>query len=92
MGFVGRDSVVGIATPYVLVGPGIESQWGARFSTPLPDRPCGPPSLLYNRYRVSFPGIKRPGRGVDHPPHLMPRLKKERSYPTANTLGIHGLF
>jgi hypothetical protein len=42
-----------------------------------PDRPWGPPSLLYNGYRVSFPGVKRPGRGVDHPPHLVPGLKKE---------------
>jgi len=25
----------------------------------------------------SFPGVKRPGRGVDHPPHLLPELKKE---------------
>jgi len=25
----------------------------------------------------SFPGVKRLGRGVDHPPHLAPRLKKE---------------
>jgi len=25
----------------------------------------------------SFPGVKWPGRGVDHPPHLAPRLKKE---------------
>jgi hypothetical protein len=33
----------------------------------LTDRPWGPPSLLYNGYRVYFPGIKRPGRGVDHP-------------------------
>ena len=32
------------------------------------DRPWDPPSLLYNGYRVSFPGVKRPGRGVDHPP------------------------
>jgi len=24
----------------------------------------------------SFPGVKRPGRGVDHTPHLAPRLKK----------------
>jgi hypothetical protein len=24
-----------------------------------------------------FPGAKRPGRGVDHLPHLAPRLKKE---------------
>jgi hypothetical protein len=34
----------------------------------LPDRHWNPPSLLYNGYRVSFPGIKRPGRDVDHPP------------------------
>jgi hypothetical protein len=33
-----------------------------------PDRPWGPPSLLSNGYRVSFPGVKRPGRGVDHSP------------------------
>jgi len=25
----------------------------------------------------SFPGVKRPGHGVDHPPHLAPMLKKE---------------
>jgi hypothetical protein len=25
----------------------------------------------------SFPGVKRPGRGVDHPPHLVPMLKEE---------------
>jgi len=28
----------------------------------------------------SFPGVKRPGRGVDHPLHLAPRLKEEHSY------------
>jgi hypothetical protein len=25
----------------------------------------------------SFPGVRRPRRGVDHPPHLAPKLKKE---------------
>ena len=29
-------------------------------------RPLGPHSLLYNGYRV-FAGVKRPGRGVEHP-------------------------
>ena len=33
-----------------------------------PDRPSGPPSLLHNEYRVSFPVGKRQGRGVNHPP------------------------
>jgi hypothetical protein len=30
-------------------------------------QPCSTPSLLYNRSRVSFPGVKRPGRGGHHP-------------------------
>ena len=33
-----------------------------------PDRPWGTPSLLYNGYRVSFPWVKQPRRGDDHPP------------------------
>jgi len=64
---LGRDSSVGTAARYGLEGPEIESRCG---------RPWGPPSLLYNGYRV-FPGVKRPRRDVDHPPHLAPKLKKE---------------
>jgi hypothetical protein len=52
----------------------------------------GPPSLIYNGYRFSFPGVKWPRRGVDHPPHLAPMLKKEYSYTSAPTLGLRGLF
>ena len=59
-------SSVGIATDYRLDGPGIESRWGEIFRRP--DRPWGPLSLLYNRYRV-FPGGKvRPGRAADCSP------------------------
>ena len=48
-----------------LDGPGIESRCGRDF--PHPSRPAlGPPSLLYNGYRVAFPGIKRPGCGFNH--------------------------
>ena len=57
-----------------------------------PDRPWGLPSLLYNGFRVPFKEIKRPGRGVNHPPHLSPRLKKEWSYTSTLHLGLHGLF
>jgi hypothetical protein len=28
---------------------------------------CGPPSLLYNGYRVVFLRVKRPWHGIDHP-------------------------
>jgi hypothetical protein len=63
----GPDSVVGIAIVYGLVGPGIESRWGEVFRT-IPDRPWGPPSLLYNGYRV-FPGGKeRPWRDANPSP------------------------
>jgi len=41
------------------------------------DRLWGPPSLLQNEHRFSLSGVKRLGRGVDHPPDLEPRLKKE---------------
>jgi hypothetical protein len=53
---MGRDGSVGIATGYGLDG---ESRWGEIFLT-RPDRPWGPPGLLYNGYRV-FPGGKTAG-------------------------------
>ena len=52
---------------YGLDGPGIESRWGEIFRT-SPDRPWGPPSLLYNGYQT-FPGVKvLPGRDADPSP------------------------
>jgi len=64
----GPGSSVGIATGYGLDGTGIESRWGARFSVPVQTGPWGPPSLLYNAYRV-FPGGKeRLGRDADPSP------------------------
>ena len=41
-----------------------------------PDSPWDQPSLVYNGYRVSFPGGKRPGRGVDHPPASSAEVKE----------------
>ena len=59
---LGPYSSVGIAPDYGLGGPGIESRGGGEISRTCPDRPWGPPSLLYNGYRV-FLGVKS-GRGV----------------------------
>ena len=73
---VGRDSSVGIATRYGLDGPGMEPRWEARFSAPVQTGPGAHPAS-YTMGTGSFPGENRPGRGVDHPPHLAPRLKKE---------------
>ena len=47
---------------------------GARFSAPVQNRP-GAHAASYSKGTGSFPGVKRPGRGVEHPPHLAPRLK-----------------
>ena len=64
----GPGSSVGIATGYGPDGPGIESRCGGEIFRTCPDRPWGPPSLLYNGYRV-FPGCKeRPGRDADPSP------------------------
>jgi len=63
---VGRDSSVGIATDYELDGPVIESQCGAIFSAPLQTDPGAHPAS-YVMSIGSFQGVKRPGRGVDHP-------------------------
>jgi len=62
----GPGSVVGIVTGYGLDGPGIDSQWGARFSH-LSRPALGPTQPLYNRYRV-FPGVKS-DRDVTLTPH-----------------------
>jgi len=37
-------------------------------------KPTQPPIIWVSGL---FPGVMRPGRGVDHPPHLATRLKKE---------------
>ena len=65
----GSGNVVGIATGYGLDGPGIESRWGgAEIFRTCPDRPRGPPSLLYKGYRVFSGGKERPGRDADPSP------------------------
>jgi len=51
-----------------------------------PDQLWGSPTFLYIVHRVSFAGVKRSGRGVDHPPHLTP------SYTSTAPLGLYDIF
>ena len=64
---------------------------GTRFSS-RPDRPCGPPSILYNGYWV-FPGGKvRPGRGADPPTQSSAEgPRKEDSDISTHPKGLGGL-
>jgi hypothetical protein len=73
-----RGSSVGKATGYGLDGPvrGSNSCGDAIFRT-CSDRPCGPPSILYNKYHVFPGGKKRPGRESDPSPPSNTAVKKE---------------
>jgi hypothetical protein len=84
---VGRDSSVGIATRYGLDGPAIESRRGGGGEI-FHNHPPAP----YTMITGSFPGVKRPVRGFDHPPHLAPKLKKEYSYTSTPLLGLRGVL
>jgi len=72
--FMGRGSSVSIAPRYGLGVRGSNPGGGEIFRI-RPDRPWGPPSLLYNGYRV-FPEVKRTGRCVDHPPPSSADIKE----------------
>jgi hypothetical protein len=87
---MGRDSSVGVATSYGLDGRGIESRWGGEIFSNRRDPSWGSPSLVYNGYGVSFPGVKRPGRDVNHP--LSPSAKVKERVELYSPLGFHGLF
>jgi hypothetical protein len=55
---------------------GVRIPVNARFSAPVQTVPVA--HLTFCTVGTgSFSGVKRPERGVDHPPHLAPRLKKE---------------
>jgi hypothetical protein len=69
----------------VSTGAGLATGWTVRgsnpgggviFPVPVQTGPIAHPAS-YKMGTGSIPGVKRPGRDVDHPPHLEPRLKKE---------------
>ena len=64
---VGRESSVGIATRYGAGGSGDRIPVEARFSSHVQNGPGAQPAS-YTMGTGFFPGLKRPGRGVDHPP------------------------
>ena len=69
------DSVGDMATRYELDSPGIESWWGRVF--PYPFRPdLGPTQPPVQWIAGLFPGVKRPGRGADHPARSNDEIKE----------------
>jgi hypothetical protein len=75
------SSSVGIATRYVLDGQWIEFLWGwgggvgARFSAPVQTGPGAHPASC-TMSTGSFLGVKRLGRGAEHPPPSSAEVKE----------------
>ena len=59
----------------------------ARYSAPV-QTGSGVNPASYTMGTGSFSGVKRPGRGVDHP-DIAPRLKKEYSYNRTPPVCLH---
>jgi hypothetical protein len=76
--FCGRCTLhgsVGIATRYELDGPGIESRWERGLNHP--SRPVlGPTQPPVQWVPGHSRWVKRPGRGVDHPPPSSAEVKE----------------
>jgi len=80
-------SSVCIASGYGLDDPGIESRWGARFSSPVQTGPGAHPASC-TVGTGSFPGVNS-GRGVTLTPHtlLVLLVMKEYSYTSTPPMG-----
>jgi hypothetical protein len=72
----GMGSSVGTATDYGLDGPGIKARWGRDFSHT--SRPAlGPTQPPVQWVPGLSRGVKRPGRGADHPPPSRTEVENE---------------
>jgi len=67
-------------------GPGSNPRRGEIFRT-CPDWPWGPPSLLYNGYRVFSEGKERPGRDADPSVPSSVEVMKGKSYTSTPPTG-----
>jgi hypothetical protein len=72
---VSRDSSVGIATTLRAGRSGDQIPVGARFSAPVLTGPEAYPASC-TMGTGSFPVVKRPGRGVEHPPSSSAEVKE----------------
>ena len=64
----------------------------ARVSASVQTGPWGPRNPLFYRYLVSFPGVKKPERGINHPPPSNAEVKEKVELTPIPPLGLHGLF
>jgi hypothetical protein len=86
-----RNSSIGKATRYGLDDSGIESRLGQDF--PHPSRPVlGPTQPPIQWVPGLSRGVKRPGRGVDHPSPSSAEVKERVELYLYSPLGVRRLF
>jgi hypothetical protein len=64
---------------------------GVRYSAPVQSGPGAHPAS-YTMGAASFPGVKRPRHGVDHPPPSSAEVKERIEYTCASPQGLCSLF
>jgi len=64
---------------------------GVRFFTPVQTGPGTHPAS-FPMGTGSFPGVKQPGHGIDHPPPSRAEVKERVELYFYSLLGLHGLF
>jgi hypothetical protein len=64
---------------------------GGRYFAHVQTGPVAHPAS-YTTGTGSFPGVKRPGRGADHPPPSSAEVKKRVELYLYPPLGLRGLF
>ena len=77
-------------TCFSLILYGSNRGWGKIFRI-HPDLTRGPLSLLCIVYRVCLPGVQRPMRSAEHPPHLAPASSMFRAITLAFSLCLHSI-
>ena len=84
-------SVYRLAMGWMVQGLNPGGGGGGQIFCTCADWHWGPSSLLCYGYWV-FPSVKQLWCGIDHPPHLVPKLIKVYSYTSTPPLCLHGLF
>ena len=90
--FVSTFSYTAFAAGYGVDGPGIESWWGGRFSTPIENGRGAYPAFCTMGTGFFFPGAKRPTRGVNHPPPSSAEVKERVNLYLLFSLDPYGLL
>jgi len=88
---LGRDKAVATATELQTGRSGNRIPVAATFSVLIQIDPEPHPASCTTGTK-SFPGVKRPESGVDHPPTSRGEVKKEQSYTSTSLLCLHGII